>query len=98
MNFPLFNFGSRDLAIDLGTANTVVYLRDRGIVIEEPSVVAIEYGNGMPKVRAVGDDATQGRPFQGRQAGLAAIKSPQRDDDMTIPSGALEQPGEVADA
>ncbi|MFL6789377.1 MAG: rod shape-determining protein, partial [Sphingomicrobium sp.] len=43
MNFPLFNFGSRDLAIDLGTANTVVYIRDRGIVIEEPSVVALEY-------------------------------------------------------
>jgi rod shape-determining protein MreB and related proteins len=57
MNFPLFNFGSRDLAIDLGTANTVVYLRDRGIVIQEPSVVALEYGNGPPKVRAVGDDA-----------------------------------------
>jgi rod shape-determining protein MreB len=57
MNFSLFNFGSRDLAIDLGTANTVVYLRDRGIVIEEPSVVALEYGNGLPQVRAVGDDA-----------------------------------------
>jgi rod shape-determining protein MreB len=57
MNFPLFNFGSRDLAIDLGTANTVVYLRDRGVVIQEPSVVALEYGNGLPKVRAVGDDA-----------------------------------------
>src|SRR5215203_1770572 len=57
MNFPLFNFGSRDLAIDLGTAHTVVYLRERGIVIQEPSVVAIEYGNGPPKVRAVGDDA-----------------------------------------
>src|SRR5918995_2455876 len=57
MNFPLFNFGPRDLAIDLGTANTVVYLRDRGIVIQEPSVVALEYGNGPPKVRAVGDDA-----------------------------------------
>ncbi|HXG80779.1 MAG TPA: rod shape-determining protein, partial [Sphingomicrobium sp.] len=57
MNFPLFHFGARDLAIDLGTANTVVYLRDRGIVIEEPSVVAIEYGSGAPKVRAVGDDA-----------------------------------------
>ena len=57
MNFSLFNFGPRDLAIDLGTANTVVYLRDRGIVIEEPSVVALEYGNGPPKVRAVGDDA-----------------------------------------
>ncbi len=57
MNFPLFNFGPRDLAIDLGTANTVVYLRDRGVVIQEPSVVALEYGNGLPKVRAVGDDA-----------------------------------------
>ncbi len=49
MNFPLFNFGSRDLAIDLGTANTVVYLRDRGVVIQEPSVVALEYGNGPPQ-------------------------------------------------
>ena len=57
MNFPLFNFGPRDLAIDLGTANTVVYLRDRGVVIQEPSVVALEYGNGPPKVRAVGEDA-----------------------------------------
>ena len=57
MNFSMFNFGSRDLAIDLGTANTVVYLRDRGIVIEEPSVVALEYNNGVAEVRAVGDDA-----------------------------------------
>jgi rod shape-determining protein MreB len=57
MNFPLFNFGPRDLAIDLGTANTVVYLRDRGVVIQEPSVVALEYGNGLPKVHSVGDDA-----------------------------------------
>ena len=57
MNFSLFNFGPRDLAIDLGTANTVVYLRDRGIVIEEPSVVALEYVNGLPQVRAVGEDA-----------------------------------------
>ncbi len=57
MGFPLFNFGSRDLAIDLGTANTVVYLRDRGVVIDEPSVVALEYGNGPPKVRSIGEDA-----------------------------------------
>ena len=57
MNFPLFNFGPRDMAIDLGTANTVVYLRDRGVVIQEPSVVALEYGNGPPQVRAVGEDA-----------------------------------------
>ena len=57
MNFPLFNFGSRDLAIDLGTANTVVYLRDRGVVIQEPSVVALDLSSGLPKVHAVGDDA-----------------------------------------
>jgi rod shape-determining protein MreB len=57
MNFPLFSFGPRDLAIDLGTANTVVYLRDRGIVINEPSVVALDVSSGLPKVRAVGDDA-----------------------------------------
>ena len=57
MGFPIFNFGPRDLAIDLGTCNTVVYLRDRGVVIDEPSVVALEYGNGLPKVRAVGEDA-----------------------------------------
>jgi rod shape-determining protein MreB len=52
-----FKFPSHDMAIDLGTANTVVYVRGRGIVLNEPSVVAIETINGPPKVRAVGDDA-----------------------------------------
>src|SRR5678816_1285026 len=53
----LFNFASRDIAIDLGTANTVIYLRGQGIVASEPSVVAMEIENGVRKVRAVGDDA-----------------------------------------
>ena len=53
----LFQFAAADLAIDLGTANTVVYLREHGIVVAEPSVVAIETINGVPRVRAVGDDA-----------------------------------------
>ncbi|MFL6830736.1 MAG: rod shape-determining protein, partial [Sphingomicrobium sp.] len=53
----LFNFSSRDIAIDLGTANTVVYVRGVGIVTSEPSVVAMEFENGVRKVRAVGDDA-----------------------------------------
>jgi rod shape-determining protein MreB len=53
----VFQFASADLAIDLGTANTVVYLRDHGIVVAEPSVVAIETIDGIPRVRAVGDDA-----------------------------------------
>ena len=46
-----------DLAIDLGTANTLVYVQDRGIVLNEPSVVAIETINGIKRVKAVGDDA-----------------------------------------
>jgi rod shape-determining protein MreB len=53
----LFNFSSRDLAIDLGTANTVVYARGSGIITSEPSVVALELVNGVRKVSAVGDDA-----------------------------------------
>lgn len=50
-------FGSQNMAIDLGTANTLVYVQDRGIVLNEPSVVAIETINGIKKVKAVGDDA-----------------------------------------
>ena len=53
----LFNFSSHGIAIDLGTANTVVYVHGSGIVTSEPSVVAMEYHNGVRKVRAVGDDA-----------------------------------------
>src|SRR3954462_13753215 len=52
----------RDMAIDLGTANTVVHVRDRGFVLSEPSVVAIDERTG--EVHAVGADAQQmiGRP------------------------------------
>jgi rod shape-determining protein MreB len=53
----LFNFSSRDIAIDLGTANTVVYVRGIGIVASEPSVVTMETIDGVQRVRAVGDDA-----------------------------------------
>jgi rod shape-determining protein MreB len=53
----LFDFSSHDIAIDLGTVNTVVYLRDRGIVLNEASVVAIETRNGVDRVRNVGNDA-----------------------------------------
>lgn len=50
-------FASRDMAIDLGTVNTVVYLRDEGIVLNEPSVVALETRNGVRSIRCVGNDA-----------------------------------------
>ena len=52
-----FKLGSQNIAIDLGTANTLVYVQDRGIVLNEPSVVAIETINGIKRVKAVGDDA-----------------------------------------
>jgi len=40
----LFGLFSNDIGIDLGTANTLVYVKDRGIVLREPSVVAIQAG------------------------------------------------------
>ena len=53
-----FNLSPRGVAIDLGTANTVVYASGAGIVISEPSVVAMETGkDGIRRVRAIGDDA-----------------------------------------
>src|ERR1700738_4658700 len=52
---PLFSLFSSDLAIDLGTANTLVYVRGRGIVVSEPSVVAQHTDTG--RVLSVGDEA-----------------------------------------
>src|SRR5476649_1680103 len=51
----LFGFLSSDIGIDLGTANTLVYVKDQGIVLREPSVVAVQAGTN--KVLAVGDEA-----------------------------------------
>jgi actin-like ATPase involved in cell morphogenesis len=48
----LTNFGGRDMAVDLGTANTLVYVRGRGIVLSEPSVVAIDQSTGPVPVLA----------------------------------------------
>jgi len=49
---------SNDLAMDLGTANSLVYVKDKGIVLNEPWVVAVKKGhNGMNKVLAVGKEA-----------------------------------------
>lgn len=57
LDYILGNF-SHDLAIDLGTANTLVYMKDKGIVLNEPSVVALKrYYDGSSKVLAVGKEA-----------------------------------------
>ena len=48
---------SQDMAIDLGTANTLVYVKGKGIILSEPSVVAYHVKDGVKKVLAVGEDA-----------------------------------------
>ena len=55
----LLGMFSADMAIDLGTANTLVYVRGRGIVLNEPSVVAMEEYKGRRHVLAVGNEAKQ---------------------------------------
>ena len=55
----LLGFLSADMAIDLGTANTLVYVKDRGVVLNEPSVVAIADVKGKKHVLAVGEEAKQ---------------------------------------
>ncbi|HTG77977.1 MAG TPA: rod shape-determining protein [Sphingomicrobium sp.] len=52
-----FGFNSPDVAIDLGTANTLVFVPGQGIVIDEPSVVAVEIANGARRICAVGSEA-----------------------------------------
>ena len=48
---------STDMSIDLGTANTLIYVKDKGIILDEPSVVAIRVHNGQKSIEAVGKEA-----------------------------------------
>ena len=72
----LLGIFSADMAIDLGTANTLVYVRGRGIVLNEPSVVAIATVRGKKQVLAVGDEAKQ---MLGRTPGNIQAIRPLRD-------------------
>jgi rod shape-determining protein MreB len=74
--FNFFGFLSADMAIDLGTANTLVYVKGRGIVLNEPSVVAIANIRGKKQVLAVGDEAKQ---MLGRTPGNITAIRPLRD-------------------
>ncbi len=67
-------FGGRDMAVDLGTANTLVYVRGRGIVLSEPSVVAIDQSTG--DVYAVGLEAKR---MIGRTPGTISAIRPLKD-------------------
>jgi rod shape-determining protein MreB and related proteins len=70
----VLNFLSNDIGIDLGTANTLVFAKDKGIVLSEPSVVAIQKSNR--KVCAVGDDA---KLMLGRTPGNIEAIRPMKD-------------------
>ena len=72
----MLGFMSADMAIDLGTANTLVYVKGRGIVLAEPSVVAIAEWRGKKQVVAVGEEAKQ---MLGRTPGTIVASRPLRD-------------------
>ena len=88
------NYFSNDLAIDLGTANTLIYMRGKGIVLNEPSVVAIrqEGGpNGKTTIHAVGHTAKQ---MLGRVPGNINAIRPMKDGviaDVTVTEQMLKQ-------
>ena len=82
----LRGYFSNDLSIDLGTANTLIYVRGKGIVLNEPSVVAIreEPSRGGKKIEAVG---TEAKNMLGRTPGNITAIRPMKDGviaDFTI--------------
>ena len=72
----MLGFVSADMAIDLGTANTLVYVKSQGIVLDEPSVVAFVMRKGRKQMLAVGDEA---RRMLGRTPGNIEAIRPLRD-------------------
>lgn len=81
---------SSDLSIDLGTANTLIYVRHRGIVLDEPSVVAIRQSGNMRSVAAVGADAKR---MLGRTPGNINAIRPMKDGviaDFTVTEQMLQ--------
>src|SRR3989344_3284282 len=67
----LFSFWSQDIGIDLGTANTLVYVHDKGITINEPSIVAVNQKTG--KILAIGKEA---KVMVGRTPGYITVSRP----------------------
>ena len=88
----LRGYFSNDLSIDLGTANTLIYVRGKGIVLNEPSVVAIreEPSRGGKKIEAVG---TEAKNMLGRTPGNITAIRPMKDGviaDFTVTEKMLQ--------
>jgi len=74
---PILGLFSNDLAIDLGTANTLVYMKGEGIILSEPSIVAVRKdGKGGNRVLAVGKEA---KMMMGRTSGNIVAIRPMKD-------------------
>ncbi len=89
----LFGLFSRDIAIDLGTANTLIYVRGEGVILDEPSVVAVHDGDGQRnrRVLAVGADAKR---MLGRTPGSIQAIRPLKDGviaDFVVTEEMLKQ-------
>lgn len=83
----LFNFFSTDVAIDLGTANTLIYVKGRGIVLNEPSIVAFD--RNTKRIIALGNKAKE---MQGREHREIRVSRPMRDGviaDFEIAEGMI---------
>ncbi|MDP1044919.1 rod shape-determining protein, partial [Klebsiella pneumoniae] len=90
----LRRYFSTDLAIDLGTANTLIYVRGKGIVLDEPSVVSIRHEggpNGKKTIQAVGREA---KAMLGKVPGNIEAIRPMKDGviaDFTVTEQMLKQ-------
>ncbi|MBE2241318.1 MAG: rod shape-determining protein, partial [Burkholderiaceae bacterium] len=90
----LRRYFSTDLAIDLGTANTLIYVRGKGIVLDEPSVVAIRHEggpHGKKTIQAVGAEA---KAMLGKVPGNIEAIRPMKDGviaDFTVTEQMLKQ-------
>ncbi len=89
----LRGFFSNDLSIDLGTANTLIYVRGKGIVLNEPSVVAIRQGPNNTSHRAIAAVGTEAKRMLGRTPGNITATRPLKDGviaDFTVTEKMLQ--------
>jgi len=93
--FGLFRkYFSTDLAIDLGTANTLIYVRGRGIVLDEPSVVAIRQEGGPSGKRTIAAVGSEAKQMLGKVPGNIEAIRPMKDGviaDFTVTEQMLKQ-------
>ena len=90
----LRSYFSNDLAIDLGTANTLIYVRSKGIVLDEPSVVAIRTEGGPNAKKTIQAVGTAAKSMLGRNPGSIHVIRPTKDGviaDFTVTEQMLKQ-------